>query len=497
MNTFPVTQKDGYKADHRSQYPKGTQLVYSNFTPRSVKYMLTIPAVDDKIVVFGLQYFCKWYLMEQWKINFFDKPKDEVLKKYKRRINNYLGEGAITFDHIADLHDLGFLPIRIKALPEGAVVNARIPVLTIENTLDKFFWLTNFFETVMSCMLWKPSTSATTARKYRTLLNDWAERTGGDKDFVQFQGHDFGMRGMAGLQDAQMSGAGHLLSFTGTDTIPAIDFLEDYYNADSDKELVGCSVPATEHSVMCMGGMDDELETFKNLITNTYPNGVISIVSDTWDYWAVLTDFLPKLKDVIMARTGGVVGDKVVIRPDSGDPADIICGVMALGGNTPQEKGSIELLWETFGGTINDKGYKVLDPHIGLIYGDSITLERANDICKRLKVRGFASTNVVFGIGSFTYEYVTRDSLGWAMKATAGTINGNDVEIFKDPKTDDGMKKSAKGFMMIEQDENGEYVLKDQVHRFDTELGCLEDVFVDGDLVRDESLSEIRDRLWN
>lgn len=497
MNTFPVVQKDGYKADHRSQYPDKTQLVYSNFTPRGVKYMLTVPSVDDKIVVFGLQYFCKWYLMDQWKTEFFDKPKDEVLKKYKRRIDNYLGEGAITYDHISDLHDLGFLPIKIKALPEGSVVNARVPVLTIENTLDKFFWVTNFFETVMSCMLWKPSTSATTARKYRLLLNEWAEKTGGDMDFVQFQGHDFSMRGMAGIQDAQMSGAGHLLSFTGTDTIPAIDFLEDYYNANVESELVGVGVAATEHSVMCMGGMLDEIGTFKRLITEIYPTGIISIVSDTWDYWKVLTEYLPELKDVIMNRSGGPVGDKVVIRPDSGDPADIICGTMTQGGTTPEERGSIELLWDTFGGEINAKGYKVLDPHIGLIYGDSITLERANDICDRLMKRGFASTNVVFGIGSFTYEYVTRDSLGWAMKATAGTIDGTDVEIFKDPKTDDGLKKSAKGFMVIEKDENGEFILVDQVTKVETDGGYFEDVFVDGKLVKDQSLSEIRQLLWS
>ena len=497
MNTIPLNQKDGYKTSHRAQYPKGTEMVYSNFTPRSVGYMLTQPDLDDKIVVFGIQYFVKWYLMEQWQKGFFDLPKDEVLKKYKRRINNYLGEGAITFDHIEALHDLGYLPLRLKALPEGSVVNSRVPVLTIENTDPEFFWLTNFLETVMSCMLWKPSTSATTARKYRMILEKWCAMTGGDPTFIGIQGHDFSMRGMAGIQDAQMSGAGHLLSFVGTDTIPAIDFLEDYYNADSDKELIGCSVPATEHSVMCMGGMDDEIGTFKRLITETYPNGIVSIVSDTWDYWKVITEFLPELKDDIMNRSGGALGDKVVIRPDSGDPADIICGTEALfNGITPEEKGSIQCLWETFGGTINESGYKVLDPHIGLIYGDSITLERANDICERLYMKGFASTNVVFGIGSFTYEYVTRDSLGWAMKATAGTINGKDVEIFKDPKTDDGIKKSAKGFMLATKNEDGEYVLEDQVHKFDTELGCYEDVFVDGELMRDESLSEIRERLW-
>ena len=483
MNINPITSKDGYKVGHKDQYPKGTELVYSNFTPRTTKYMLSNENVDDKIVFFGLQYFVKWYLMEEWNTKFFNKPKEEVVSRYKRRIDNYLG-GDIDCKHIEDLHDLGYLPIKIKALQEGSTVNALIPVVTIENTNDKFFWLPNFFETIMSCMLWKPCTSATTARKYRMLLDGWCEKTGGNKDFVNFQGHDFSMRGMAGIQDAMMSGAGHLLSFVGSDTIPAIDLLEDYYNANSDKELIGCSVSATEHSVMCMGGKEDEISTFKRLINETYPTGIVSIVSDTWDYWQVITEFLPKLKENILTREG-----KVVIRPDSGDPVDIICGI---GGDSTEGKGSIELLWDTFGGTVNDKGYKELDAHIGLIYGDSITLERANEICRKLELKGFASTNVVFGIGSFTYEYVTRDSLGFAMKATAGKVNGKTIEVFKDPKTDDGMKKSAKGFLKVVE-KDGEYILLDQQE--DSEGGCLEEVFIDGKLIKDTTLTEIKNKL--
>ncbi len=491
-----VTAKDGYKADHRSQYPQNTEQVYSNFTPRTTKYMLTVPSSDDKIVCFGLQYFIKWYLIEQWNESFFNKPKEEVLKKYKRRINNYLGPDAITFDHIEALHDLGYLPIELRALPEGSVINAQIPMVTITNTLEEFFWLPNFFETIMSCMLWQGSTSATMARKYRILLDSWADRTGGSKDFVMFQGHDFSMRGMPGLQAAMMSGAGHLTSFAGTDTIPAIDFVEDYYNADSDKELVGANVAATEHSVMCMGSKGGEIDTFKRLITETYPSGIVSIVSDTWDYWKVVTEFLPKLKDIIMARTGGAFGDKVTIRPDSGDPADIICGTNIMPtGDTPQEKGSIQCLWDTFGGTVNEEGYKILDPHIGLIYGDSITLERANDICRRLELKGFASTNVVFGIGSFTYQYVTRDSLGFAMKATAGKIAGETVEIFKDPKTDDGMKKSAKGFLRVDKTPEGDFELTDQVTEEHSQGGALVPVFKDGKLLVDDTLDNIRKRI--
>jgi nicotinamide phosphoribosyltransferase len=486
MNLNPLIQTDGYKVDHRSQYPKGTSLVYSNFTPRSTAHAPKVEGCDNKIILFGLQYFIKWYLIEGWFRNFFSRPVDEVVAKYKRRIENYLGPDAITYEHIEQLHELGYLPIAIHALPEGSAVDERVPVLTIENTLPDFFWLTNFLETVLSCMLWKPSTSATTARKYRQLLNMWCKRTGGDPEFVKFQAHDFSFRGLSCIQEAQMSGAAHLLSFVGTDTIPAIDFLEDYYGADSDKELIGCSVPATEHSVMCMGSKKGEFETFKRLITETYPAGIVSIVSDTWDFWQVVTDFLPRLKDEIMSRNG-----KVVIRPDSGDPVKIICGDPDAPPDSPAYKGAIACLWDTFGGTETETGHRQLDDHIGLIYGDSITLDRCSEICRLLDLLKFASTNVVLGIGSFTYAYVTRDTYGWAMKATAGAINGEEIEIFKDPKTDSGMKKSAKGFLAVNKGRIIDELSQDQA-KYITEL---EPVFVDGELVREHTLQEIRERI--
>jgi len=244
---------DGYKADHRRQYPEGTEFVYSNFTPRQSR----IDGVNE-VVFFGLQYFVKEYLIERWNKGFFERPKNEVLREYKRRMDNYLGKDAIPCEHIEELHDLGYLPIKIKALKEGTVTPIGVPVFTIVNTIPKFFWLTNYFETLMSNVIWKPITSATTAFQYRKRFEEYAERTGYDKSFIQWQGHDFSFRGMSGNEDSLISGAGHLLSFTGTDTIPAIDFLEKYYNANSDLELIGGSVPATEHSVMSLGSMYEE-----------------------------------------------------------------------------------------------------------------------------------------------------------------------------------------------------------------------------------------------
>lgn len=479
----PLLYTDGYKVDHRRQYPEGTTLVYSNWTPRKSR----INAIDE-VVFFGLQYFIKKYIIEEFNTNFFNKPKKEIAEKYSRRINNYLGPNAVGIKHIEDLHDLGYLPMVIKALPEGSSVPIRVPMMTMYNTLPDFFWLTNYFETILSTTIWMPCTSATIAKQYRKILDKYAEETSTALEFVDWQGHDFSMRGIAGMEAAVMSASGHLLSFSGTDTIPAIDFLEEYYNANSDKELVGGSVAATEHSVMCMGTNTGEQETFKRLITEVYPNGIVSIVSDTWDLWKVLTEYLPNLKEDVLARDG-----KVVIRPDSGDPADIICG--NPNGKTEEEKkGVIELLWEIFGGQTNSKGYKELDSHIGAIYGDSITTERATDICERLKQKGFASTNVVLGIGSFTYQYNTRDTFGFAMKATYGEVNGEGREIFKDPITDDGTKKSAKGLLKIEK-ENGTYKLIDQVNWEQEKTGELKEVFKDGKLLIDDSLQDIRNRV--
>jgi nicotinamide phosphoribosyltransferase len=399
---------DFYKADHRRQYPDGTEYVYSNFTPRTGKYS-NVP--DSKgIVFFGLQGFIKTFIQDMWNDTFFKRPLDEVRSEYQQLMDDALGEGAIDTAHIEQLWNLGYLPIEIKAVPEGSFVPYGVPCLTIVNTRPQFFWLTNYLESVMSAELWKPITSATTALAYRKRFVEHAKKTGTDVDFTAWQGHDFSFRGMGGVYDAQVSSAGHLTSFLGTDTVPAIRYHRNYYSGGD--TFIGGSVPATEHSVMCMGTKDDELGTFRRLITETYPSGIVSIVSDTWDFWKVLTEYMPTLKEEILAREG-----RVVIRPDSGDPVDIICGKEGNHYGTDvtdvESKGAYELLWDTFGGTVNDEGYKVLNPAVGLIYGDSITLERQDEILKRLEAKGFSASNLVLGIGSFTYQMVTRDTHGY------------------------------------------------------------------------------------
>lgn len=490
MKLNPLTAIDFYKTDHRRQYPEGTSEVYANFTPRSGRLANVLKdSFDNKVVTFGLQYFIKDFLIDSWNEEFFKKDKAKVVAAYKRRMDFALGKDSIDVSHIEALHDLGYLPLKVKALPEGTRVPIGVPVLTIVNTHPDFFWLTNYIESVISCYLWKPMTSATVAFEYKKLLTNYAIKTGAPLDFVQFQAHDFSFRGMSSAQDSAVSGIAHLTSFWGTDSVPGIDLAEDYYGADAEKELIGCSVPATEHSVMCMGMQDGELQTFRRLINDLYPAGIVSIVSDTWDFWQVVTEYTVALKEEILRRDG-----KVVIRPDSGDPVKIVAGDDDAPIGSPEHKGAIECLWDVFGGTITEKGYKMLDSHIGLIYGDSITLERAQAILQKLEEKGFCSANVVFGVGSFTYQYATRDNFGFAMKATSGVVNGERRDIFKDPKTDSGTKKSAKGLLRVEN-ENGKLVLHDQQTEAQEKLGALEIMFEDGKLVNEVTLAEVRQKL--
>lgn len=518
---------DGYKLDHRRQYPEGTEYVYATFIPRTNQWY---PEAYEGSIVFGIQYFIKKYLIEEFTNNFFNLPLQDILNAYDRRIKTFLGQDAfdaIGHKHIEELHNLGYLPIRIKALKEGTLCPLGVPVLSIINTHPDFFWLPNYLETLLSTTLWLPMTSATTARLSKKALVEHAIKTGFSDDNLGFLCHDFSMRGMAGVESAIMSGMAHLTSWNGSETLPAIAALEEYYNADAEHELLAATVPATEHSVMEAGSKESEIETYKRLLTQVYPKGFVSIVSDTWDYWNVITNYLPQLKDIIMSRDG-----RFVIRPDSGDPVDIICGVdpndcINLGddniyyikgyskmGGVDQEitynklrrdedfknkciitetefKGTYEILWDIFGGTVNQKGFKVLDTHIGMIYGDAIILERQKEIYRRLENKGFAATNIVLGYGSYSYiGKVSRDSLSWAVKSSWCQINGEGKIIFKEPKTA-SWKKSLKGLCKVIYKDN-KYIVQDQVTQEEENSGCLEVVFENGNIFNQRCLRDIR-----
>lgn len=527
----PFFLADSYKIGHAWMYPKGTSLVYSNFTPRSNKYA---PKGITKVVSFGQQMTMR-YIHDVFNENFFGGEvrseidielrkgnldektvefcnqikaslKKEVINEIKTEYDQFLG---VDYDmsHIEALWDLGYLPIKVKALPEGTTVPMGVPVLTIYNTKPEFYWVTNFLETIISTLLWKPITSATIANHfYKNIINKYAQETDKDNPIVRYLGHDFSMRGLDSPYAAMSSGLGHALSFHGSDSLPVLPAARYYYHA---KGNIINSVNATEHSVMCAGTKEDELTTFRYLMKQ-FPKGILSIVSDTWDLWKVLTVILPALKEEILKRDG-----KIVIRPDSGDPVDIICGLDVEGvdpniyHDIPETKikGVVELLWDLFGGTVNAQGYKVLDPHIGAIYGDSINDERAIAICERLKAKGFATTNVVLGIGSFTYQYNTRDTFGMAMKATyceltRTHIRGNEVierEIFKNPITDDGMKKSAKGLLQVYKVKGAhgmsDYILKDGCTWKEEKEGLLATIYQDGEFNEPFTLDQIRETL--
>lgn len=578
---------DGYKLGHGPMYRRGTSKVGSNLTPRTDKiYMRNCTTFyDGKLVWVGGQAAIQ-ELTENWERSFFTQPKAEVIGEYEEFLMGYLGRDLPTSQQMAALYDLGYLPLEFRSLPEGSLVPMGIPVLTITNTLDDFFWLVNYHETPLSATTWKTATNATIAREYRKICEHYTKVTGCYDAFtVSVMCHDFSMRGMSGIEDAARSGVGHLTQFVGTDTLPAIRHAKKYYDATG---LIGISVPATEHAVTSNNILSIEAELVAgtyvcneeqmairkamhlngepcrlvaevmfvyDLITRIVPNGIVSNVSDTYDFWAMLTRGYPYLKEVIMRRDPlGLQPGKVVVRPDSGDPVLVICGMKPVKGADgkavefetfeeveqaafeclynigeadcvkvggvfyavvqedfgpsvdqdtvyPYEvvAGAIRTLWKTFGGTLTTTGHKLLDSHIGLIYGDSITTSRALEILSRLEEQGYAAANVVFGVGSYTYQCVTRDVFGFAVKATNSIISGNEVAIFKDPKTD-SKKKSAKGRLYVAEfemdDGTRKFELADNVTQETEERpeNKLELIYRDGKFLKRVTLDEIRQR---
>lgn len=600
----PALFADSYKLSHKAMEPEGTEVIYSNFTPRFNKYFKALyPDHDGKTVVFGIYPFLLEFLVESWNEGFFNRPKEEVLEEIREVCYPYVGMDTKDLKHFEDLHDLGYLPLRVKALPEGSTVNTNIPVLTVVNTHKNFSWLTNYIESVLSSELWKPMTVATFAREFNILADYWFDKTVEDQTFRKFAIHDFSYRGHGTHRESAICGAAPLLFSNGTDNIPGVLLARALYGAD---ENVAGSVAASEHSVTTLGinffagqKFDGELKTFADqllnkmialgiqfeyekalgelvtiyrLLTEVYPTGIFSYVSDSYDYWRVLTLILPILKPVIMRRDG-----KLVVRPDSGDPVKIVCGEVSPTQATlipessmgfredfckevlidrlvdetphgyagpssfeglfidsdgtyfkavisdiswnrydkqyyylddrysitcivetidlnPAEKGSIEVLSEVFGYTTNAKGYKELPPQIGLIYGDGITYQRAKAIYSQLASKGFAANNVVLGVGSYSFSGGTRDTLGFAIKATYAEVNGKPTPIYKEPKTDMS-KKSARGLMKIEQDADGELVLVDNCSWAEEAEGLLQVVFENGKLFNQPDFTEIRTRL--
>ena len=500
---------DSYKVSHIGFETDGVKEIYSNFTPRFGKYLeqLLGDAFDGKYVVFGIQ----WALLRLHTIakkGFFDKPKSEVIKEMKKVHTPYIGNEK--FKHFEDLHDLGYLPILIKTLDEGTVAPIGVPFLTIRNTLPEYEWLPNYLETILSTDLWKQLTVATIAKAFKEVSVKFALETTGSTDGIEWQNHDFSCRGQSGLESSAINGVGFLLSSCGTDNIASLWAADKFYQSTNEQGLLAGSVSAGEHSVTTLGilteqeraeangetiGLDEsEYRYAKSVLTEKFPNGIVSYVADSYDYYGFLSEVLPSLKEEVLARDG-----KFVVRGDSGNPVDVICG--DVNGKTRIEQiGTIEHLWNIFGGTINEQGYKVLDSHIGMIYGDGITVQRSKEILERLKQKGFSSTNIVFGVGSYSLNMISRDHLGMAIKATNAVVdvNGVDVDkpIYKDPKTD-STKKSARGLISVHKDGFGNITYKDMQTRKQEDTGLLTTVYMNGQFHKLTTVFEIRERMWS
>lgn len=572
MEIFAPFAADWYKPGHKPMYNQNTKLIFSNLTPRNDKNFAHYADKNARgVIVLGLRRMVMDSMVGIWK-KFFKMKREAAVKKFARMSKNALGAAAPSAECWGELHDLGYLPVEIRALPEGILSPIGIPVYTIHNTVEKFFWVTNYIETLMSTESWKTITNATAAFQYKRVAMSYALATCDNVDHVNFQCHDFSLRGLSTVEDGYKSGIAHLASFTGTDNILAIEAVHEYYGIDDDQFVAG-SIPASEHSVATTnisrivkdleehfphlaGDVDGlrylaEKEFLLTFIRDIVPEGFCSYVADSYDYWAVLTRILPELKEEIMSRNG-----RLVVRPDSGDPVHVVAGyrhsgivykdqysvsydhesrvarseVVNIAGTfykyspaqmraaTPygvtdgyvylnkvvtesEVKGSIQCLWEIFGGEVNNKGYKVLDSHIGMIYGDSITVEREIEILKRLKEKGFASSNIVFGVGSFTYQFNTRDTFGMAVKATGCFIDDYEIMVSKEPKTDPG-KRSAKGFIKVVR-KNGILRQVDNIsfEEINDEDNLLQPIFRNGNVLipqvngRDEDFNDIRARL--
>lgn len=458
--TNPLLQTDIYKIAHMLLYPEGTQYVYETLTPRKNSYF----PWNDKMTVFGYELFFH-RLNEHFQKDFFDLPIDLAVNPVLETVAEVLGKDVS--DKIRPqfeaLHKLGYLPIKVQALPEGVLVPMQVPVLTIENTDPEFYWLPGYLETSLLSETFVTSTVASTTRQFKVSGYKYALRATDNKDmfiskteelesiyeqgaeisdvtttetginYMDFQFHDFSERGQHGNEAALLSGIAHLTSSHGTDIIQAVNYVR--HNYPDKNNLVGGSVVATEHSVMEAYGTDQFL-AYKTLLENN-PTGILSVVSDTYDYWEVINEVLPKYKDLIMSRDG-----KLVIRPDSLD--NVKQGLVD----------TLDSMWNTFGGTVNSRGYKVLDSHIGLLHGEGVSLDNIDDYFDAILSAGFSPENIVFGVGAYVYSVqASRDSFGQALKATSVTINGVEHKVFKDPKTKtESFKKSLKGRVQVMRD---------------------------------------------
>lgn len=464
----PLLFTDVYKLGHMQQYPEDTTKIYSYLHTRSDKKY-------SEIVMFGLQYLitnlCYWKPMElqinAWE---FTKYYEAILGEMPQEVVNKM----------ISLLKLGYWPLEIKAHLEGTILPGKSVLLTVTNTHPDFAWVVGFFESYF-LHLWYPVTVASASRQYYQLVKLAAEVTCDDLSHLPYAVHDFGYRGVSSNESAAIGGAAHLLNFKGSDTLLALQLINDTYG---EYENVAASVPASEHSVMCAYGRECELEAFERML-DLYPTGIVSIVCDTYNCFEAITVIAAKLKDRILSRDG-----KVVFRPDSGCPDLIINGDKNDDdASESAKKGLLQLLGEVFGYTINSKGFKVLNQKVGLIYGDGMYLDNFENILKRMALNGWASSNLVIGVGGLLLQSHSRDDLGMSMKATYIERGDKSYPIQKDPITDHS-KKSYSGLLRVMPD----FSVRENQTWGEESKTVLTTIFKDGKLFHEDTWIDILKR---
>ena len=469
METNILLLTDSYKATHWKQLPKGTTILRSYLESRGGQF--------DNTLFYGLQYYIKHYLSGK-------VISHQKIMQAKVFWDQHLGPGHFNLEgwlHILNTHN-GSLPVKIKAVPEGTSVPTSNVLLTIENTDPEVPWLTNYLESIL-LQIWYPITVGTLSREVKKVLINYLKKsTSYDNSeisqIVQFMLHDFGFRGVSSVESSGLGASAHLINFRGTDTVTGILFGQQYYKT---RNMLGFSIPASEHSTITSWGEPFEVKAFENML-DQFPTGLVACVSDSFDIIRACRDYWgTTLRDKILSRDG-----RLVIRPDSGDPKQTL-------------KQIFHVLWDKFGGAINDKGFKVLDPHVRVIQGDGVNYESISEILDMMISEGFSVENIAFGMGGALLQKVDRDTQKFAIKCSSIVINGDEVNVQKNPVEINSQgervqlfKKSKTGKLKLVKDENGQFQTIQKADSFEDDL--LVDVFENGNLLVDYTFEEIIER---
>ena len=455
MNTNIIAETDSYKIGHYQMMPPKTEEVYSYFESRN-------GAMYDYTCLMTLQAIIKEHLMGV-------VVTREKIDEAEMIVEGHLGPNVFNregWEYILEKYN-GKLPVKIRAVPEGIPIPTNNVLMTVESTDPKCYWLTNYLETILT-HVWYGSTVATKSRKIKEMFKRFLDMTSMNPDAIAFMLHDFGCRGVSSSESAMMGGMAHIINFMGTDTIPALLGAIRYYNAVGS---VAYSVFATEHSVMTAEGEEGEFSVLERLL-GQFSTGILSLVIDSYNYKRFVDVCGSRFKDVILTRDG-----KTVFRPDSGDPVEVSLDVIGR-------------LDRCFGSTLNEKGYKVLNPKVGMLWGDGVDFDGIEAILVALTEAGYSAENIVFGMGGALLQKVDRDTQCFAFKSSYQVEDGVPKNIFKNPL--DQSKRSKKGRLVLILDENGNFQTKEEVVKGDDNIGILELVFENGELIRDMTFDEVR-----